>query len=76
MLDAGQSLGEDGGYGISCTLHVCGGWGGWALPLRGMAVHRVYAPYLPVNLGRPGSAQTADGSWPVRPRRQMPDTRA
>lgn len=60
---------------IMC-MHVCGGWGGWAFPLREMALHRVYAASLPVNLGRPGTAQMAYGSRPAHPRRQMPDTRA
>lgn len=66
---------------IMC-MHVCvcvwGAYaGGWAFsPPREMALHHVYTAYLPVNLQKPRSAQTAYGGWPVRPRRQMPDTRA
>lgn len=63
---------------IMC-MHACMcvrgvGCGGWAQPLRAMALHRVYTAYLSVNLQRPRSAQTAYGGRPVRPRPQMPDT--
>lgn len=79
--DAGLTAGEQGtmegicGHGLFC-MPVCGGWVGWAFPLREMALHRVYTAYLPVNLGRQGSTQTTSGSWPVHPRRKMPVTRA
>lgn len=37
-----------------------------------MALHRVHAAYLLVNLRRPKSTQTAYGGRPVRPRRIGP----
>ena len=65
-------IGRDGGY-----LRVCmGDCGGWAILLREVALQCVYTAYLPVNLRRPGSAQTAYGGWPVRPRWHRPDAHA
>lgn len=64
---------KEGIDGIRVSVCACEGW---ALTLREVVLHRVYMAYLPVNLQRPQSAQTAYGGWPVRPRQQMPNTRA
>lgn len=49
---------------------------GMGTSLEGNGITSCPTTYLPVNLQRPRSAQTARGGRPARPRRQMPDTRA
>lgn len=62
-----------------CIMGMCrGGWWGMCTlaPQGNNITWCLHCMRLPVNLQRPGSAQTDCGDWPVRPRRQMPDTRA